>query len=224
MPRPSCGGTVRPGACCCRESSSISPRKLGSSFRWATGCYGKRAGNWRNGAGQRWPDLVVTVNVSGRQLGRSELADTVTSALAETELQPNALHIEFTESTLIKATPSTLAELEALRGLGFISVSTTSAPATPRSAYLQRLPVDFVKIDGSFVAEIDERQADHAIVQAVVGLGQALGLQVIAEGVETEAQQTALQVMGCRLRQGWRLGYPQAAATFEGLLATTASR
>ena len=156
----------------------------------------RQLSEWRR---TRWPDLVVTVNVSGRQLGRTELAETVTRTLAETELQPNALHIELTESTLIKATPSTLAELEALRGLGIHLGLDDFGTGYASLTYLQRLPVDFVKIDGSFVAEIDERQADHAIVQAVVGLGQALGLQVIAEGVETEAQQTALQVMGCKL-------------------------
>ena len=167
------------------------------------------------------PDLVVMVNASARQVGCNVLGASVAGALGASGLEPGALHIELTEGTLIEASGSTLAELKALRSLGVHLGLDDFGTGYASLTYLQRLPVDFVKIDGSFVAGVEESMEDRAIIEAVIGLGSALGLRVIAEGIETEGQKKALEDMGCELGQGWHFGHPQPAQQLTRLLTSS---
>lgn len=167
--------------------------------------------SWRRTLHQ---DLVVAVNASGRQLGGDALAPYVTEILAETGLDPGALNIELTEGVLIDASGATLAELQELRALGVHLSLDDFGTGYASLTYLQRLPVDFVKVDRSFVGGLGVSSDDAAIVDAVVRLARSLGLQVIAEGIETAEQHDALRTMDCRFGQGWHLGHPQPAAAF----------
>ena len=168
-------------------------------------------------------DLVVSVNASARQLGHHDLASSVAEVLDQTGLEPDALEIEISEAALVGANGPALSELEGLRDLGvhlgLDDFGTVQASLTS----LQHLPVDFVKVDASFVAGLGVHEEDSAIVEAVVDMAAALGLQVVAEGVEVQAQEAALRTMGCGLGQGWHLGHPQTAASFTSLLASQPS-
>jgi len=102
------------------------------------------------------------------------------------------------------------------------SRSTTSAPATPRLSYLKRFPVDIVKIDRSFVDGLGDSPVDREIVAAVIRLAAAVGMQTVAEGVETPAQLEQLRRLGCSLVQGYLLAAPQPLADLERALASAA--
>jgi len=171
---------------------------------------------WRQTVRQ---DLLVTVNASARQLRDETLADSIEEALSDSGLQAGALEIELTETMLIEATAATLAQLDALRTLGVRIGLDDFGTGYASLSCLRRLPVDFVKIDRSFVAGLGESSDDEAIVNAIVDLSHALGLQVVTEGVESLAQQSALQEMGCDFAQGWHFGRPRTAAQFAKMLA-----
>ncbi len=92
---------------------------------------------------------------------------------------------------------------------------TISAPASLPCAYLKQLPIDKLKIDRTFIKDMPDNKDDVAITQAIISLGQNLGLEIIAEGVETEAQQNLLKIMGCQEVQGYLYGKPISAEAFE---------
>lgn len=157
------------------------------------------------------PDVVVTVNASARQLGNNELAASIDRALVGAGLDARALDIELTETMLIEATETTLSELDGLRELGVQVGLDDFGTGYASLTYLRRLPLDFVKVDSSFVAGLGDNSDDKAIVTAIVDLAHALGLHVIAEGVESGAQRRALEKIGCGYAQGWYLGRPCTA-------------
>ena len=171
---------------------------------------------WRQTIG---PDLLVTVNASARQLRDETLASSIEEALSDHGLQAGALEIELTETMLIEATPATREQLDALRTLGVHVGLDDFGTGYASLSYLRRLPVDFVKIDRSFVAALGESSDDEAIINAIVDLCHALGLRVVTEGVESLAQQRMVQAMGCDYAQGWHFGRPRAAAQFAEMLA-----
>lgn len=164
-------------------------------------------------------DLAVSVNVSARQLGSGAFGALVTAALDETGVPPSALYVELTERALVDASGPSLIELDSLRDsgvhLGLDDFGTGYASLTA----LHRLPVDFLKLDGSFIAGIAASPQAAAIVRAVVDLGRALELDVIAEGVETEEQAQALRALACHTAQGWHTGRPVTAEAFAALVA-----
>ena len=169
------------------------------------------------------PDVFVTVNASARHLGNNELAASIDRALFEAVLDADALEIELTETMLIEATATTLSELAGLRDLGVQVGLDDFGTGYGSLTYLRSLPLDFVKVDGSFVAGLAESADDRAIVTAIVDLAHALGLHVIAEGVESGVQQQALEEIGCRFAQGWHLGRPRTSRDFTRLLASAAA-
>lgn len=168
------------------------------------------------------PDMFVTVNASARQLGNNELAASIDRALFEAVLDAEALEIELTETMLIEATATTLSELAGLRDRGVQVGLDDFGTGYASLTYLRRLPLDFVKVDGSFVAGLADNPDDKAIVTAIVDLAHALGLHVVAEGVESGAQQQALEDIGCRYAQGWHLGRPRTSGDLTRLLASAA--
>ena len=153
----------------------------------------------------------ISVNLSARQLAQPGLADMVATVLADTGIDPERLALEITESTVVEDEKSAIGALRALKqqgvGIGLDDFGTGWASLS----LLKMLPVDVLKVDQSFVAGFGRDPKDAPIVTAVVGLGQALGLTVIAEGVETSEQVYALRAMGCGCAQGFYFSPPVAA-------------
>ncbi|MBK7355202.1 bifunctional diguanylate cyclase/phosphodiesterase [Propionivibrio sp.] len=147
--------------------------------------------------------LVVAINVSALQFQSSSFIDSVAAALSQAGLEPCRLELELTESILIHDINETLARLQALAQLG-ISLSIDDFGTGYSSlTYLKRFPVQKLKIDRSFVNGLPDDESDLAIARAIIQLGLALRLRVIAEGVETERQKDCLQDLGCHEYQGY---------------------
>jgi EAL domain-containing protein (putative c-di-GMP-specific phosphodiesterase class I) len=137
----------------------------------------------------------------------------VARALRETGLPPALLELEITESTAMRETDATLGTLKRLKQLGVSIAIDDFGTGYSSLAYLKRFPVDKVKIDRAFVAEAPGSREQGAIVPAIVALAHALGIRVIAEGVESEAQRAFLEGCGCDFLQGYLAGRPVDADT-----------
>lgn len=148
----------------------------------------------------------VRVNVSARQFYDDGLLDDVAAALAGSGLAADRLCLELTETTLMRDIDHAVAVLRKLRDLGVLVAIDDFGTGYASLVYLKRLSINVIKIDRSFVEGIPGVIADTAIVRAVVGLADSLGLEVIAEGVELLIQQEALQAIGVRRMQGWLYG------------------
>ncbi|MEO6155341.1 MAG: GGDEF and EAL domain-containing protein [Thermomonas sp.] len=146
---------------------------------------------------------AVRVNVSGRQFDESDLVGDVMHALEASGLAPERLCLELTETTLMSDLPKAQDVLVKLKLVGVSVAIDDFGTGYASLVYLKRLPIDVLKIDQSFVEGIPGSPVDTAIVHAVVGLATALGIDVIAEGVEQFIQQQALQEIGVRRMQGW---------------------
>ena len=162
-------------------------------------------------------DFVVSVNLSGRQLSHPDTPDHVAHALATSGIDPAGLALEITESVLMDDADSTMAAIGALKDLGVGFSIDDFGTGYSSLGYLKRFPVDAVKIDRSFVAGLGDKQEDSAIVAAVVSLGHALGLTVVAEGVETVRQRDELVALECDAAQGFLFSRPEPAARLTGL-------
>ena len=152
----------------------------------------------------------VAVNVSARQLASPDFLDTVTAVLLETRIDPSRVTLEITESVLMEDIDSSIHVLAALRRAGVKVAIDDFGTGYSSLNYLRRLPLDIVKIDQSFVAELGDPAA-NAIVAAITNLSHALGLKVVAEGVETRQQMVALRALRCDEAQGFLLGRPMPA-------------
>jgi diguanylate cyclase (GGDEF)-like protein len=168
------------------------------------------------------PPFFIAVNVSSRQIGHPAIVDTVAHVLAETGLDPGALHLEITESVLMDDPVANAATLERLRGLGARIALDDFGTGYSSLAYIRRFPIDVIKIDREFVPDVADNRADAAIVDAVVSMGRGLGASVIAEGVETPAQEASLRALGCTLAQGFLYARPAPAEEIAALLGTRA--
>lgn len=166
-----------------------------------------------------YPPLVVSVNVSPRQFRHESLVDNIAQALRQSGLPAKYLQIELTEGLLMQDAKHHLAMLEQIRALG-VQISVDDFGTGYSSlAYLKRFPVDQLKIDRSFVNDLPGDENDAAIVRAIVTLGHQLGLRVVAEGVETEAQHQFLRSIDCDEMQGYLFGQPMSADEFGQALA-----
>ena len=163
---------------------------------------------------------VVCVNLSGRQLRHPELVKDVGRALQETGLEPENLDLEITESVLIEDQLSNLTTLRELKRLGVKLIIDDFGTDYSSLSYLKRLPADFLKIDRSFIGGLGEDPKDEGIVSAVIDLARVLGLEEIAEGVETTEQAAYLRELGCRFAQGYLFSKPLPAEEIGALLAT----
>ena len=165
-------------------------------------------------------DVEIAVNVSARQLQHPEFVDHVDNALQRADLPAHLLTLELTESVLVASGERAEQQLNVLKDRGVKLALDDFGTGYASLAYLQRLPVDIVKIDRSFTAKIDSGAADLALLEGIVGLGKALGLQLVAEGIERVAQQGIVQDLGCHGAQGFHFGRPApAAAATEALTA-----
>ena len=162
--------------------------------------------------------LKVAVNISAHQFDHPELAQTIRQVLAETNLNPENLEIELTETTLMRDTTVAIQTMQELKAIG-ISLSIDDFGVGYSSlSYLQQLPFDTLKIDRCFVSQIDTNQANAAITSAVISMAHELHLKVIGEGVETVSEQTFLAQHQCDAFQGYLVSPPLPALQFESLL------
>ena len=175
---------------------------------------------------RRWPHrrLGIAVNVASRQLVEGNLVELVKRVLEETALEPELLTLELTETTLIDDAETAQATLEALHDLGVKIALDDFGTGYSSLTYLRAFPIDIIKIDGSFVRTIGRERQGAAIISAVISLAQSLGIMVVAEGIETEAQLDAVVCLGCDLLQGFYLSVPKPMEEVEPRLETVVSR
>ena len=167
----------------------------------------------------------TAVNVSAVQLSRGHLVESVREALAETGIPPARLELEVTESFLMRDREQAFQSLAALRALGVRLSIDDFGTGYSSLTYLQRIEVHTLKIDLSFVRDMTTNPSNAAIVKTIVALGHSLGLDIIAEGVETQAQADALRALSCDVMQGYLVSPPlpveQIARVLEERLAQT---
>ena len=173
----------------------------------------------------RWPDradgtpLRISVNLSPRQLSDPGLVDSVNAVLLVTGLAPDRLSLEITESAFSDDPARALDVLKRLKELGVRLELDDFGTGYSSLTYVRMFPIDALKIDRSFVQGVCRSPEDAAIVAAVVSMGRALGVNVVAEGVESEDQARVLQELGCTLAQGFLFSRPVPAEALPGLVA-----
>ncbi|MFK4231485.1 putative bifunctional diguanylate cyclase/phosphodiesterase [Pseudomonas guariconensis] len=165
-------------------------------------------------------DWRIAVNLSAIQFCHAGLVDSVARALASNRLPANRLTLEITETTAMRDADASLTVLQKLSDMGVDLSIDDFGTGYSSLMYLKRLPANELKIDRGFVRDLEQDSDDAAIVSAIVALGQALGLRIVAEGVETSRQQEFLTRLGCDSLQGYLLGQPMPAEQFMKALKT----
>jgi EAL domain-containing protein (putative c-di-GMP-specific phosphodiesterase class I) len=162
-----------------------------------------------------WTNLSMSVNLSVRQFRSPTLLADIDRILAETQIQPSCLKLEITESAIMENAEMAIHLTEKLRSRQIqISIDDFGTGYSSLS-YLHRFPVDNLKIDRSFVKEIQDHNRNYHVVNTILALSQQLNLSVIAEGIETPQQQQWLQTLGCEFGQGYLFSKPLPAAEIE---------
>ncbi len=164
------------------------------------------------------PPIAVSVNLSPIQFRHTGLVDSVAAALTEAGLDPKSLELEVTESFVMHDAERINVAMQSLKALGVDIAVDDFGTGYSSLSYLKRFPVDRLKVDKSFVRDIDSDPDDAAIVRAIITLGHALNLRVVAEGVETAAHLDYLKLHGCDEVQGYYFSRPVPASQLESLL------
>ncbi|HEX4186693.1 MAG TPA: EAL domain-containing protein [Solirubrobacteraceae bacterium] len=162
--------------------------------------------------------VSISVNVSTVQLTAPSLVEDVRRELELSGIAPSRLVLEITEGSLAKDTERTIEVLAELRSLGLRIAIDDFGTGYASLSHLQRLPVDILKVDKSFVSALSDGGRSRELLQAILGVGQALSLAVVAEGIEAQSQMTMLREMGCEMAQGFLVGKPSPAEVAESLL------
>jgi diguanylate cyclase (GGDEF)-like protein len=170
----------------------------------------------------RWPNLFVSINLSPVQMRNRGIVDLLRTGLAESGVAASRVVLEVTESILIDNPEETQERLEALRRLGASVALDDFGSGYSSLNYLQKFPFDRLKIDRGFVASLGTSGTAGAIIQAIVTLGHALGMKVLAEGVETDEQRVLLRLTGCDEMQGYLFAKPRPAAAIDKALTRSA--
>jgi diguanylate cyclase (GGDEF)-like protein len=174
-------------------------------------------GLWRShGVGR---EAMLRVNVSPMELVADNIVDTVAATLDEFEIDPAAVCLEITERVVVQEIDTTRRTLTRLKKIGVQIAIDDFGTGYSALTYLKTLPIDILKIDRAFVRDLGDSTRDQAIVQAIVALAHALGLEVVAEGLETATAARALLDLGCDRAQGFLLSRPVDGAAMEALLA-----
>jgi len=168
--------------------------------------------------------LSLSVNVSAREFGQPDFVEQVCKVLDETCAKASLLKIEITESLLIKDINDTIKKMESLKLLGIRFSVDDFGTGYSSLSYLKKLPISQLKIDRSFVQEIDTNENDAIIAQTIIGMANNLGISVIAEGVETEEQRSCLESYRCATYQGFLFSKPVPLEEFESLVSKTMKR
>jgi EAL domain-containing protein (putative c-di-GMP-specific phosphodiesterase class I) len=163
---------------------------------------------------------IISVNISAQQFRSGNLPDNVAAILAESGVAAEHLELEITESAVMHDAPRLLEMLNELKSLGVRISIDDFGTGYSSLAYLRRFPVDHLKIDRSFVSDMAHSADDATIVRSIIALGHELGLQVVAEGVETADQLLLLQQSKCDEVQGFHFGRPMPAEEFSLLLSS----
>ncbi|MDR7308805.1 EAL domain-containing protein [Rhodoferax saidenbachensis] len=172
-------------------------------------------------AWQATPDkaaLQLSVNVSARQFRQVDFVEQVRGILRDSGANPNLLKLELTESLVLDNVQDTIAKMKQLKATGVRFSMDDFGTGHSSLTYLTQLPLDQLKIDQSFIHNIGVHASDAVIVQTIIGMANTLGLEVIAEGVETEAQRDFLAAHGCHLCQGYLFAKPLPVVEFEAML------
>ena len=172
--------------------------------------------------GARWKGLSVAVNLSPLQIRDPWLVDLVGAIMAETGIAPSRVVLEVTEGILIDNPQDAQTRLQALRALGVSIALDDFGTGYSSLSYLQKFPFDQLKIDRAFVASLGASGNTGAIIQSIVTLGHALGMKVLAEGVESDEQRVLLRLAGCDEMQGYLFARPGPAAEIDKALARAA--
>ena len=182
------------------------------------------------GQARRWQSqglapagLLMSVNLSAREISDNSIRESVSLSLLETGFEPTNLILEITESALLRDLEATIRNLEALKSLGLSIAVDDFGTGFSSFSHLEQLPIDILKVDRSFVANITEHGGRPSLAPAIVQLAHTLGLTAIAEGVESSDQVSPLLDIRCALAQGYHLGMPLDADATEGLLRARAS-
>lgn len=183
--------------------------------QWVLAEAARQVAQWRQ---DMHDAFYVAVNVSGRQIKRGILQRQVRQALEQSGALPSWIEIEITEHSLVEDLQANLDSLASLREMGMRVAIDDFGTGLSSLAYLKRLPLNKLKIDRSFVRELPEQRDDMAIATAIISMARALGLMVVAEGVETPEQRDALRSMGCDYAQGYLFSRPVPAREMERLL------
>ncbi len=163
--------------------------------------------------------LQMSVNLSARQFAEADLIGTIAAILDHAGLRPEDLELEITESVVMDQTEASIERLRGLRALGVHLVLDDFGTGYSSLAYLRRLPLDTIKVDRSFVMGLGSDPADLPIVQAVIALAHGLGIDVVAEGIETTTQLESLRRLACDRGQGYLFSRPLPTAAMEALLS-----
>ena len=158
--------------------------------------------------------LQIAVNISMRQFQRPGLQEMVAKAIAFSGINPIQVELEITESMVMDKVDEAIATMQGLRSLGVQLAIDDFGTGYSSMAYLRNFPVNTLKIDQTFVKDLIAEDSNSCIIEAVIGLGRGLGMQVVAEGIETQLQLDFLKQAGCHLGQGYFLGYPMPLADF----------
>jgi diguanylate cyclase (GGDEF)-like protein len=190
--------------------------------RWVLGEACAQAARWQ--AAQRAgnphaPPITISVNVSGLQLQDERLVDDVARALADSGLAPGTLVLELTERSIVHDPDTARDRLAALKDVGAQLAIDDFGTGYSALSYLQRFPVDVLKIDKSFVDRIAAGGSHGALARSIIALGDALALRTVAEGVEDAEQRACLRAMGCEMAQGYLFARPVPADDITALLA-----
>jgi len=182
---------------------------------WILNTACKETAAWRK---HGHPDFRIAVNLFGAQFNTGELPRQVASALLASELPPDALELEITENIMLRGDETLIAPLHEIREWGVRIAFDDYGTGYASLSLLKRCPVTRLKIDRTFVRDVCHEEEDAAIVQAILYLARRFGLDVIAEGIETEPQAEALRMYGCTEAQGFLYGHPMTARQLTSLL------
>jgi EAL domain-containing protein (putative c-di-GMP-specific phosphodiesterase class I) len=184
--------------------------------RWVleTACI--QIAKWQSNSSMR--HLQLAVNVSPRQFHQPDFAEHVCAMVQKTAIDPCKLKLELTESMVIADVEDTILKMRALKKTGLRFSIDDFGTGYSSLAYLSKLPLDQLKIDQSFVRNLNNQSSDMVIVQTIIGMANNLGMEVIAEGVETEMQRNILEQHGCLLYQGYLFSKPLPVEEFEELV------
>jgi EAL domain-containing protein (putative c-di-GMP-specific phosphodiesterase class I) len=185
--------------------------------RWLLGAVCRQLRTWMDAG---LPPVPVAVNVSAQQLECGTLLEDIEEALAQFRVSSELLQLEITESSVIRKPEEAIETLGRLRARGLTVAMDDFGTGYSSLGYLRRLPVDIVKIDRTFITDLPTNAEDAAIARAVIEMAHSLGLTVVAEGVETQAQLSWLEAQGCDQLQGFLFSPPLHVEDAAQLLVT----
>jgi EAL domain-containing protein (putative c-di-GMP-specific phosphodiesterase class I) len=162
--------------------------------------------------------LKLSVNLSNKQFFQADLFDQIEEALKDSGLDPACLGLEITEGVIIRHADSAASRFSRLKSMGVQLYMDDFGKGYSSLSYLHRFPMDILKIDRSFTSRIEEAEGNLAIVKAIITLAHQLGMEVVAEGIQTEEQKARLRLLGCEYGQGFLFSEPLSADGAEELL------